>query len=150
MKTLLGRFAGTTCPVVPGVRLIVNPAFRIDHGHVPVLLEMVEGTFGRIDRNMREVGAAEPFELRIEVRKVAPLQQRIIRKVDPWHDVQRAKGDLLGLREEIVDTAIKHESANAPNSTSSSGIILVASSTSKSNRSANSSSKSCKPSSHSG
>ena len=64
---------------------------------------------------MREVWTPEPFELRIEVREVAPLQEGIVRKVDPRHDILRAEGDLLGLGEEIVDTAIEHESPDTPN-----------------------------------
>ena len=49
----------------------------------------------------------------IEVREVAPLEEGIVRKVDAGHDIQRAKGDLLGLGEEIVDAAIEDESPNA-------------------------------------
>ena len=64
---------------------------------------------------MGEVWTPEPFELRIEVREVAPLEERIVRKVDPRHDVLRAEGHLLGLGEEIVDTAIEHEAPDTPN-----------------------------------
>src|SRR5207244_6636385 len=95
--------------------LIVDPSLRIVHGHMPVLLEMMDGALRRVDRNVGKVRTPEPFELRIEVREVAPLEEGIVRKVDPRHDIQRAEGDLLGLGEEIVDTAIEHESPDTPN-----------------------------------
>ena len=38
-----------------------------------------------------------------------------MRKVDPRHDILRAEGDLFGLGEEIVDTAIEHEATDTPN-----------------------------------
>src|SRR5215813_7476797 len=115
VKALLRRFARTTGFTGPGIRLVVSPACRIVHSHVPVLLEMMHRALGRVDRNMGEVWTPETFELRIEVGEVAPLEEGIIRKVDPRHDIQRAEGDLLGLGEEIVDTAIEHESADMPN-----------------------------------
>jgi hypothetical protein len=62
----------------PGIRLVVHPADGIAHRHVPVLLEMREGTFRRVDWDVREVRAAEPFQLRVEVGEVAALQQRIV------------------------------------------------------------------------
>ena len=61
---------------------------------------------------MREVRAAEPFELRIEIAEIAALQQRIVRMVDAGDDVLRAEGDLLGLGEEIVDVGIKCQRAD--------------------------------------
>ena len=73
----------------------------------------MEGALGRVDRDMREVGAAEPFELGIEVGEVASLKQRIVGKIDSGHNVLRAERDLLGLGKEIVHTAIEHEPADA-------------------------------------
>src|SRR5262245_54474958 len=81
-KALLGRFAWAAGSTSPGIRLVVCPACRIVHSHVPVLLEMMHGTFGRVDRNMREVWTPETFELRIEVGEVTPLEEGIVRKVD--------------------------------------------------------------------
>src|SRR5262249_16695029 len=107
VKALLGRFARTTGFTGPGIRLVVGPACRIVHSHVPVLLEMMHGALGRVDRNMGEVWTSETLELRIEVGEVTPLEEGIVRKVDARHDVQRAEGDLFGLSEEIVDAAIE-------------------------------------------
>ena len=64
---------------------------------------------------MCEVGAAQAFELGIEIRKIAPLEQRIVAKVDTRHDILRAKGHLLGLGEKVIDAAIEHQPADAPN-----------------------------------
>ena len=80
-----------------------------------VLLEMSKRTLRRVDRNMREVGTPQAFELGIEIRKIAPLQERIVPKVDAGHDILRAEGNLLGLGEKVVDTAIEHQPADAPN-----------------------------------
>src|SRR5687768_10905258 len=76
---------------------------------------MRKWTLGSVYWDMRKVGAAQPFELRIEVGEVPTLEQWIVRKIDPRHDVLRAKRDLLGLSEEIFDTAIEHESPDGPN-----------------------------------
>ena len=66
----------------------------------------------RVDRDVREVRAAEPLQLRVEVREVPPLQQRVVAEVDARHDVLRAEGDLLGLGEEVVDAPVEHQPAD--------------------------------------
>ena len=76
---------------------------------------MSKWTLRRIDWNVGKVGAAEPLELGIQVRKVPTLKQRIVRKIDSRYDVLRAKRDLLGFGEEIIDTTVEHESTDAPN-----------------------------------
>src|SRR5688572_363681 len=82
---------------------------------MPVLLKMSKWTLRRVYRDMRKVGTAEPFELRVQVGEVPTLKQWIVGKINSRYNVLRAKRDLLGLGEEIVDTTIKHESADAPN-----------------------------------
>ena len=80
-----------------------------------------------------------------------PCSSGSLREVDPGHDVLRAERDLLGLGEEVVDAAVEHQPADRRGpARCSSGMSLVASSTSNSNFSANASSNSCSPSSHSG
>ena len=59
-----------------------------------------------------KVGRAEARELRIEVREEPPLQQRIVREVDPRHEVRRAERHLLGLGEEVVGPAVEHHPAD--------------------------------------
>ena len=94
------------------VRLVVHAADRIAHRHVAVLLEMVERAFRRVDRDVREVRAAEPLQLRVEVGEVAALQQRIVGEVDAGRHVLRHERDLLGLGEEIVGHAVEHQAAD--------------------------------------
>ena len=94
------------------IRLVVHAADGIAHGHVAILLEMVERTFRRIDREMREIGAAEPLQLRVEIGEVAALQQRIVGEVDARRHVLGHERDLLGLGEEIVRHAVEHQAAD--------------------------------------
>ena len=65
-----------------------------------------------------------------------PCKQRVIAEVDARNDMGGAEGDLFGLREEVVGIAIEHHPADRCTGTSSSGISLVASNTSKLNFSA--------------
>ncbi len=73
-----------------------------------------ERALRRVDRQLREVRAAQPLQLRVEVREVAALQQRVVGEVDAGHDVLRAERHLLGLGEEVVDRAVEHQPADAP------------------------------------
>src|SRR5690606_26968761 len=66
------------------------------------------------DRQVCEVRAPEPPYLSIEVREVAPLQDRVVAELDTRHDVLRAECDLLRLRERILHVAIDHEPADSP------------------------------------
>ncbi len=61
-----------------GVGLIVRPSDRVAHGHVPVLLEMREGTFRRVNRQVGEVRPTETLQLRVEIGEIPALQQRIV------------------------------------------------------------------------
>ena len=103
-----------------------------------------------VDRDLVEIRPAQPRELRVHVRMDAPGSSGSLREVDAGNDVRGAERDLLGLGEEIVRIAVQHHAADGRTGTSSSGTILVASSTSKLNCSACSSVKTCSPSSHSG
>ena len=73
---------------------------------------MMERTFRRVDRDMREVRAAEPLQLRVEIGEVAALQQRIVGEVDAGRHVLGHERDLLGLGEEIVGHAVEHQAAD--------------------------------------
>ena len=105
----LGRFAR---PLAPGVRLVVHAALRIAHRHVAVLLEMRERALGRVDRQVREVGAAQPLYLGVEIGEVAALQQRIVGEVDAGRHVLGHERDLLGLGKEVVRHAVQHQAAD--------------------------------------
>ena len=93
----------------PGVWLVICAARGIVKRHVAVLLEMVERTSGRIDRQMSEVRTAKPLQLGVEVREIPSLQQRIVAEVDARNDIAGVERHLLGLGEEIVDAAVQHE-----------------------------------------
>ena len=116
----------------------------------PSCWKCAKGQLRRVDRDMREVRAAQTFDLRVEIREIAALQQRIVAEVDAGRNVLRHEGDLLGLGEEIVDQRSSTRRPTMRTGRISSGMILVGSSTSKSNLSANFWSNSCRPSSHSG
>ena len=105
----LGRFPGA---FAERVRLIVHATDRVAHRHVPVLLEMSKRTFGCVDRDVREVRAAEPLQLRVEVGEVAALKQRVVGEVDARRHVLRHERNLLGLGEEIVGHAIENQAAD--------------------------------------
>lgn len=74
-----------------------------------ILLEMREGTLRRIDGQVGEVWPAKPFQLGVEIGEVPALQQRIIAEVDARRHVLGHEGDLLGLGEEVVGHAVKHQ-----------------------------------------
>ncbi|MNH14622.1 hypothetical protein D3C77_368800 [compost metagenome] len=64
-----------------------------------------------VDRNLVEVRTAKSADLRIGVGEQAPLQQRVVGKVDAGDDMPRAKGNLLGFSKEIVRIAVEHHLA---------------------------------------
>src|SRR3569833_2352980 len=59
----LMALARSTCGTTPGIRFIVDAALWIHHGHVPVLLKVMEGAFRRVDRNVREIWTAQALQL---------------------------------------------------------------------------------------
>ena len=52
-----------------------------------VALVVGDGGDGPVDRQLGEVRAAQAAELRVQVREVAALQQRVVAEVDARHDV---------------------------------------------------------------
>ena len=65
-----------------------------------------------VDRNLVEVGSAEPQQLGVEVRMDSAREKRIVGKIDPRHQVLDAERDLLGLGEEVVGIAVEHHPAH--------------------------------------
>ncbi|VTZ63650.1 conserved hypothetical protein [Sinorhizobium medicae] len=104
-----GRLARS---LAPGIGLVVRAPDRVAHGHVAVLLKVMEGTFRRVDRKVGEIRAAEPLQLGVQIGEVASLQQWIVAEVDAGRDVLRHEGDLLGFGEEILRHAIEHQPAD--------------------------------------
>ena len=84
------------------VRLVGDAAARDGLAMHAVALVVVHLRDGRVDRDLVEVRAAEPRDLRVDVRMDAAGEQRIVGEVDAGHDVRGAERDLLGLGEEVV------------------------------------------------
>src|ERR1700733_3787417 len=112
-KPGLARFPRTALSTAPGVRLIVDAACGVDHRHMPVLLEIMKGTFRRVDGNMRKVGSPKPLHLRVQIGEITALQQWIVAEVNTLNDVVGAECDLLGFREEVIDAAIEDQASDA-------------------------------------
>jgi hypothetical protein len=92
-----------------------------------VALVMGEGTFRRIDGDLRKIGPTQARELRIQIREQAALQQRVVGEVDAWRHVGWAEGHLFGLGKEVVGPAVEYKTADFCSGTISSGMILVGS-----------------------
>jgi hypothetical protein len=98
-----------------------------------ILLEMMEWAFRGVDRDMREVRATQPFDLRVEIGEVPPCSSGSLEKSMPGGTILGHEGDLLGLGEEILGHPVEHEAADRFRAGStSSGMSLVGSRTSKS------------------
>lgn len=79
---------------------------------VAVALVVADVDHRPVDRDVGEVGAAEPDELGVQVGEVPGLEQRVVGEVDAGHHVGGAEGDLLGLGEEVVRVAVEHHAAD--------------------------------------
>lgn len=97
------------------VLVVAGPALR--DRVLPVTIVLVGPDLGHrtVDRQLGEVGAAQPDQLGVQVGEVAELQQRIVGEVDAGHHVRRVKRDLLGLGEEVVRVAVQHHLAHGSN-----------------------------------
>ena len=116
-----------------------------------ILLEVMKGALRGIDGKVGKVGAPKSFELGIQIREVAPLQQRVVAEVDAARNVLRHKGDLLRLGKEVIWHPIEHQAVPLVRvGSTSSGMILVGSSTSKSNHQQRPDRRAGRRSSHSG
>src|SRR5699024_6028868 len=66
-----------------------------------VTQHVVDGCVRTVDRQLGEVGSAEPHELGVQVGEQPSGQQWVIGDVDPGHQVTGVEGDLLGLGEVV-------------------------------------------------
>ena len=116
-----------------------------------VALVVVHLRHRRVDRNLVEVRAAQPRDLRVDVGMDAARQQRIVREVDAGHDVRDAERHLLGFGEEVVGVAVQDQ---PPDRDDRHQLLRARSWWRRARRSvkpsACSSVKICRPSSHSG
>ena len=75
--------------------------------HEPVAEVVVHRGSRPVDRDLLEVGAAEPGELRVEVAEQPGLQERVVDHVDARHQVTHVVRNLLHLGEEVVRAAVE-------------------------------------------
>ncbi len=114
--TVLCRWRGFFWPAAVDRVRLVRGTTLIDGGAVlRVTLAVVERRHRTVDRQLMEVRPAESADLRVGVGEQSTLQQRVIGKVDAWHDVARAESDLLGFREEVVRVAVQGHFAQRRN-----------------------------------
>ena len=62
---------------------------------------------------MSEVRSTEALDLRVEIREISALKERVVGEIDTTHDVLRAARSLLGFCEEIVDAPVEDQTADA-------------------------------------
>ena len=104
----------------------------------------------RVDRQLVEVGRAEPRQLGVLVGEQPALQQRVLREVDARHDVVGQNATCSVSAKKLSGCGPAPCGRSPAIGTSSSGISLVASRMSKGSASASSWVSSCTPNSHSG
>ena len=73
----------------------------------PVAEHVVDRAVRPVDRQLREVRAAEPGHLGVEVGEQAGLHQRVVGGFDTWHQVAGVERDLLGLGEVVGRVAVE-------------------------------------------
>src|SRR3546814_11730522 len=82
-EALVRRLARPTGGTAPGIGFVVRAPLRIEEGHVPVLLKMMERAARRVHRQMRDVRAAAPVDVLVVLRNVAHLVERVGREQTP-------------------------------------------------------------------
>ena len=90
------------------VGLVRDLALVDVHPPDTIALKVAHRTLRTIDRNLVEVRATQPQQLRVGVGEQAALQQRIVGEVDTRHHVAGMKGDLFGFGEDVVGVAVEH------------------------------------------
>lgn len=93
------------------VRPVVDSALgdAVAFGAVSVVVQ--NGADGAVDGDFFPVDA-QSTDLSVEVGEVTALEKRVVTEVNAGDDVAGAEGDLLGLREELVDVAVQFQFAD--------------------------------------
>ncbi|MNT57705.1 hypothetical protein D3C72_1950940 [compost metagenome] len=76
-----------------------------------ITLVVVVRRYRPVDRDLVEVRPTQAADLGIGVREQPALQQRVVGKVDTWHDMAWAERHLFDLGKEIVRVAVEHHLA---------------------------------------
>ena len=94
------------------VGFIRNPSARNGLAVNAVALVVVDRCNRRVNRNLVKVRTAKTRQLGVEIRMVAPHQQRVVCEIDARNNVLRAKCHLLGFSKEVVGVAVQYHPAN--------------------------------------
>ena len=77
-----------------------------------VAQHVVDRAAGPVDGQLREVGPAQPGQLRVQVREQASLHQRVVGRFDAGHEVTGVERDLLGFGEVVRGVAVEGQLAD--------------------------------------
>jgi len=105
------------------IRPIVDNRFVDCVSHESVSLVVHHGTQRSVDRKIVKVERSTKLskqrregkysvELGVQIRKIAALQKRIIRKVNSTHNIASAESDLFCFCEKFVDIPVKFDFTN--------------------------------------
>src|SRR3954453_19947437 len=94
-------------PAAQAVRIVARLTSIDRLAHKTVALVVMHRRYRTVDRNLMEVWTTKTQQLRIEIRKQSPLQQRIVSEVDAGYDVAGVKSDLLCFGEEVFHITIQ-------------------------------------------
>src|SRR6185369_8113908 len=94
-------------PAAQAIGIVARLSLIDRLAHKAVTLVVMHRCDGAVDRNFVKVWTTETQQLRIEVRKQSPLQQRIVSEVDARYDVAGVKSDLFRFGKEIFYITIQ-------------------------------------------
>jgi hypothetical protein len=97
---------------IEAIGLVRHTAWNDVHPAHAVALQIPHGTARTVDRQFVKIGAAEPTNLGVGVRKQAPLQKRVVGEIDARNDVTGMERDLLRLGKEVDRVSIEHHPAD--------------------------------------
>ena len=90
---------------------VVDGTLRYSMTALTVTLMIHNWAYRSVDRQLLPVDT-KSGQLRVKVGEVSALQKWVIREANTRHNVASTKGNLLGLREELIDVAVKLELSN--------------------------------------
>ena len=102
-----------TRPFAPAIGFIIDPALACRRLHMAILLVIADwAALWGVDRQFGKIRTSQAFQLSVQIGKVAPLQQRIIGKIDPRHHILGAERYLFGFGEKVVDGPVQRHGAD--------------------------------------
>ncbi|CCJ84202.1 hypothetical protein BN133_579 [Cronobacter dublinensis 582] len=98
--------------IVNRVRLVVGRIGVDIHPVHAVALEIMVRAGRAVNRDFVEVRPAEAAYLGVGVGEQTPLQQRIVREIEPRHNMPRMERRLFVFRKEVIRVAVQHHFAD--------------------------------------